>query len=260
MTYPRSIARASSCPCFSSPKRVQSMQAWKRLAQVISTTFFSGWLFVSLIFCFFELSACQVTFSSDSGQSKSTPGRVRTFYIPSAADRTSQGGLSWRVTQALRRELAKYPLAVQTAPENARVAVDVQIKKVSWIVATTAECDQKNENSKNTRIGSEAYRCGDTKYSLQQAEIASESEILDTIAVIGVVDLVTGKTIFRTELPARSAATPVVGPATLGSNLADRPEFHALRYAENRDLMRDQIANQLAIQIVPQLLNLRVSE
>jgi hypothetical protein len=168
--------------------------------------------------------------------------------------------MSWRVTQALRRELAKYPSVVQTSEEKARVAIDIQIKKIVWIVATTAECDPKADKTKNTRIGSEAYQCGDIKSSLQQAEVASETEVLDTIAVIGAIDLETGKSLFRTELPARSAITPVVGPATLASNLADRPEFHALRYAENRDLMREQIANQLAIQIVPQLLNLRLSE
>jgi hypothetical protein len=219
-----------------------------------------GWMFVCLLVWSFGLSACQVTFSSDSGQSKSTPGRVKTFYIPSAADRTSAGGMSWRVTQALRRELAKYPAIVQTSEEKARVAIDVQIKKIAWSVVTTAECDPEDDKTKTARIGSEAYQCGDIRSSLQQAEVASETELLDTIAVIGAIDLQTGKSLFRAELPARSAATPVVGPTTLASNLADRPEFHALRYAENRDLMREQIANQLAVQIVPQLLNLRLSE
>jgi hypothetical protein len=256
MICPRSIARANSCHLF----RVLNSQGRFRTAVAMSTAATKYALPSVAIIAIVLLSACQVTFSSDSGQSRNTPGRVKTFYIPSAADRTSHGGMSWRVTQALRRELAKYPSVVQTSEEKARVAIDIQIKKIVWIVATTAECDPKADKTKNTRIGSEAYQCGDIKSSLQQAEVASETEVLDTIAVIGAIDLETGKSLFRTELPARSAITPVVGPATLASNLADRPEFHALRYAENRDLMREQIANQLAIQIVPQLLNLRLSE
>jgi hypothetical protein len=220
--------------------------------------FFRLRLAFCLLGCCLGVFACQVTFLSDGNRrSRSGQSLVRTLYVPSAVDQTAQGALAARVTLALQRELVRYPNLRLTSQNEAAAAVDLRIVSQSFQVVSIAECDTKDTLTRLKKIGSEAYRCGDIALTGAQADLASETEALHSAMRVTIVDLNTGKTLASAEYPVKSATFAVVGPTTLASALSDRPQFHALRYAENRDQARDDVADQLARRIVPMLLNLR---
>lgn len=207
----------------------------------------------------FFIPGCRVTFASDGVIRSSAGGqKARTLYLPSATDQSSQGGLAARVTQAVQRELTRYPNVLLTSAEDAAVAVDIRIVSQGFLVSTVSECDLKNDTTKTKKIGSEAFRCDEIAFSTSQSDIASESEILQAVVRMSAIDLSSGAALAQMDIPVSSAAFAVVGSTTLATNLADRTPFHALRYAENRDRARDEIAFNVAQRLVPTLLNLRL--
>lgn len=205
------------------------------------------------------LFGCRVTWQANGEPATggSLRGPVRVVHIPSAVDQTAHGGLSNRLTRALHLEALKN-LQLRLVPiDEARVAVDVQIEDVSWSVVKVSECDSRSETAATGRMGSQAYGCKTVGYSVEQAEVTSEQEALTVRVTAQGVDLATGQSIFRRTLTAGSGAFDVVGDSTVTGNLTNRPEFHAIRYVDNRDRARQLVAESLGAQITGLILSAR---
>lgn len=200
------------------------------------------------------LLSCQVTFLSDGGLGREAPIQ-KALFIPSATDKTSQGGFAWRVTESVRRELARFPDIIVANEAEGSIGVDLRVSEIAWTVQTVAECDADAEKP-TTRIGADAFPCSEIAFSAQQADVASETESLGAALDVHVVDLKTGQSLLRKKLKSSSGAFPVVGSATLNSNLASQPEFHGLRYSENRDLARQKIADIWGREVASLLLKI----
>lgn len=205
------------------------------------------------------VSSCQVTWQANGEPTagKSLRGPLRVVHIPSAVDQTAQGGLATRVTQALHLEVLKNLQLRLVSLEEARVAVDVQIEDAAWSVVTVSECDSRSETATTDRVGSQAFRCSTVKYSVEQAEVTSEQESLSVRATAHGVDLATGQTVFKNTVSASSGPFDVVGDSTVTGNLTDRPEFHAIRYMDNRDHARIAVSQSLGAQIARLILTAR---
>ncbi len=202
----------------------------------------------------FFLGGCQVTFVAD-GASANSSSLVRYVHIPSAGDRTAHGGLSWRLTQAVHLKSLQHTQLRTSSLDDARVAVDLQVTQVSWVVNEVSECDPKDDAFESAQIGSAAYRCNTIKYSVEQAEVTSEKETLKAEIMAHAIDLKTGKTLFQKTLRAASGTFDVVGDSTVNGNLTDRPELHAVRYLDNRDRARNTVAQTLAERVTSLLLS-----
>lgn len=205
------------------------------------------------------LFGCRVTWQANGEPASdgSLRGPVRIVHIPSAVDQTAHGGLAARLTQALYLEALKN-LQLRLAPiDEARVAIDVQIEDVSWSVVKISECDNRSETAASSRVGSQAYGCKTISYSVEQAEVTSEQETLTVRVTAKGIDLATGQSIFRQTLTVGSGAFDVVGDSTVTGNLKDRPEFHAIRYIDNRDRARQIVAQSLGTQITGLILAAR---
>ena len=195
------------------------------------------------------LSGCVVRLTNSE---RSVDTSFRKIYLPAATDISARGGHAGRLSAAVRRAFALDTRFELTSLEDARWALDVQIKDSMLAAAKTEECKLGTEV-----LASGSYACTQVLENFNQPEISSEEEQLLLDIDVRAIDLNTGKSLrsLRFEKVA-SGAFPVVGDADIRARLRATPELHALRYVENVDNATDTIASNIAAQIIASMLTL----
>lgn len=176
----------------------------------------------------------------------------RRIYLPAANDYGTHGGVSARVSQAVRRALALDTRFSLVPASEARVAVDVAILDSRRVTTKVLEC-----KSDDDVVASDSRSCRNLKddFSAPDASAEQESTVVDLR--VRLVDLGDGRLLFNRTLPnVSSGAYDLVGTADTRKGLEDTPQLHALRYVENVDAAYARVGEVVAAQVVSALLSL----
>lgn len=194
-----------------------------------------------LLFFALQSTACVIGF----GNSEQTlDSNVRRVYLPPAIDNSSLGGASSRVSYEVRRQLALNTNIQMVSIDEARLAIDIQIREQTRAPAgAVIDCQSTSTNP----IGSKAFDCNDL--SVAQATLAAEDEALGMTAVVSFIDLDNGKNILSATLPLGVVHPTVSADESERNAVKSRPDLHALRYFERHDNALRSIGSSLASQV-----------
>lgn len=201
----------------------------------------------------FALPGCVVRLTNSE---RNVETSFRKIYFPAATDISTHGGQASRISVAVRRAFALDTRFELTSLDEARWALDVQIKNSLVTATKTEECKLGTEV-----LGSGAYGCELVLNNFNQPTISSEEEQLFLDVDVRAIDLNTGKALRSLRFEkVSSGAFPVVGDADIRARLRATPQLHALRYVENRDSAVDTIASNIAGQVLASMLTLDPNE
>lgn len=197
------------------------------------------------------LGGCVVRFVNADRRVDSS---FRKIFVPAATDTSTRGGQAARLSAAIRRAIALDTRFALVSMEEARWALDVQVRNSQRQTAQTSDCER--DADKNS-VASGAYSCDSVKLSFSQPSVSSETEVVSLSVNARAIDLQTGRALVSTSFDTiTSGELPVVGTEAVQRNLARTPELHALRYVENIDRGVENIADKIAASLLNTLLSL----
>jgi hypothetical protein len=193
------------------------------------------------------ICGCAVNFTN--AQQGISP-EYRKVFVPAATDISTSGGNSLRISQAVRRKLAKNTQFELVPLEEARWGIDIRIVARKIGITLVEVC-----TTANPIIASGAHKCDDTNIHIPTK--VADQEGVGMVAEIHTIDLRTGQTIRKSQVDLNPSEVPfwVVADrngdgARVRSSLSRTPELHALRYAENLDAAVERAGERIATQVM----------
>lgn len=192
---------------------------------------------------------CAIHFTN--AQSRIAP-EYRLLYVPAAADSSTTGGNSLRVSDSVRRALVKNGQFQLVSPSEARWGIHIMLRDRGTVIQTVEAC------TATTRIGADAFACDSSNTQLPTKVAATEGTTM--VAEVSAIDMRTGQAVRRTIVQVKDIETPywVVSDkegdgARVRQSLSRTPELHSLRYAENVDANVQRVGDRIAAQITGML-------
>ncbi len=209
--------------------------------------------FTFLLCSFFLFNSCQVTFLNGWNN---IPEEFHNIYLPSVVDESNLGGNSIRLSNAIRKNLAKRTDVNLVSIDNARIGLWIHILNRKQTIVSVDNC----QNPGSPTVGSGAFACSeihpnivnrnDASFdSMTQPAQSANTESLVFTYQWKIIDLSSGEILFSEKATTSGTSFNEIGDNGDGRTLAyvqKNPQLHALRYQEIVDDTVKNIAESIA--------------